>query len=101
MTLVNNLKYKNLINYWLLLSIFLIILMIVVGGITRLTDSGLSITRWELFSGILPPLTTAKWSYYFSLYKQIPQYELLNNSISLKEFKVIFFWEYCENLNLS
>lgn len=98
MTLVNNLKYKNLINYWLLLSIFLIILMIVVGGITRLTDSGLSITRWELFSGILPPLTAAKWNYYFSLYKEIPQYKLLNNSISLKEFKVIFFWEYFHRL---
>ena len=57
------------ISYWLLLITFLVALMIVVGGLTRLTDSGLSITRWDLFSGIIPPLNTEDWKKYFSLYR--------------------------------
>tara|TARA_B100001093_G_scaffold504278_1_gene559858 strand:+ start:167 stop:1117 length:951 start_codon:yes stop_codon:yes gene_type:complete len=68
--------------------------MIAVGGLTRLTDSGLSITEWELFSGILPPTNLEEWNRYFSLYKNIPQYQLINNSMSLDEFKIIFYWEY-------
>ena len=68
--------------------------MIVVGGLTRLTNSGLSITEWQLFTGILPPLTEQKWVYYFSLYKKIPQFELLNSSMTMDEFKIIFYWEY-------
>ena len=89
---------KNIINkyisYWLI-SIFLIVsLMIVVGGLTRLTDSGLSITQWQLFSGILPPLNIDQWNYYFDLYKKIPEYKLQNNTMILDEFKVIFWWEF-------
>ena len=89
---------KNIINkyisYWLI-SIFLIIsLMIVVGGLTRLTDSGLSITQWQLFSGILPPLNPDQWNYYFDLYKKIPEYKLQNYSMNLDGFKVIFWWEF-------
>ena len=89
---------KNIINkyisYWLI-SIFLTIsLMIVVGGLTRLTDSGLSITEWELFSGILPPINADQWNTYFDLYKKIPEYKLQNNSMILSEFKVIFWWEF-------
>ena len=89
---------KNIINkyisYWLI-SIFLIVsLMIMVGGLTRLTDSGLSITQWELFSGILPPLNTKQWNHYFDLYKKIPEYQLQNYSMTLDEFKVIFWWEF-------
>tara|TARA_B100001175_G_C19458048_1_gene615018 strand:- start:551 stop:1492 length:942 start_codon:yes stop_codon:yes gene_type:complete len=68
--------------------------MIVVGGLTRLTDSGLSITQWQLFSGILPPLNIDHWNHYFDLYKQIPEYKLQNYSMSLEEFKVIFWWEF-------
>jgi len=68
--------------------------MIVVGGLTRLTDSGLSITQWQLFSGVLPPLNIDQWNYYFDLYKKIPEYKLQNNSMTLSEFKVIFWWEF-------
>jgi len=72
----------------------LVALMIIIGGLTRLTDSGLSITKWELFSGILPPLTNEKWISYFDQYKQIPEYKLQNFSMTLGEFKVIFWWEW-------
>jgi len=68
--------------------------MIVIGGLTRLTDSGLSITEWELFTGILPPFNINQWNDYFDLYKKIPEYKLQNYSMSLEEFKVIFWWEY-------
>ena len=60
-------KINNYISYWLISIFFIISLMIVVGGLTRLTDSGLSITQWELFSGVLPPLSISKWNYYFDL----------------------------------
>ena len=68
--------------------------MVLVGGLTRLTDSGLSITEWELFDGIFPPMNNESWNNYFDLYKQIPQYQLLNSDMTLKEFKIIFYWEY-------
>ena len=90
---------KNIyISYWLLLITFLVGLMIVVGGLTRLTDSGLSITRWDLLSGILPPFTTIEWNRSFLLYQQIPEFKLLNSSMTLEEFKVIFWWEYIHRL---
>tara|TARA_Y100000590_G_scaffold291184_1_gene327912 strand:- start:868 stop:1824 length:957 start_codon:yes stop_codon:yes gene_type:complete len=72
--------------------------MIIIGGITRLTDSGLSITKWQLFSGILPPLNTQEWIKYFDLYKTIPEYKLQNFSMTLEEFKVIFWWEWIHRL---
>ena len=68
--------------------------MIIIGGLTRLTDSGLSITKWELFSGILPPFTGHEWERYFNLYKAIPEYKLQNFSMDINEFKVIFWWEW-------
>ena len=90
---------KNLyISYWLLLITSLVALMIIVGGLTRLTDSGLSITKWDLFAGILPPFTMSKWQETFSLYKEIPEYKLLNYSMTLSEFKTIFWWEYIHRL---
>ena len=89
---------NNYISYWLLLITLLVGLMIVVGGLTRLTDSGLSITEWELFSGILPPITPNDWEEYFTLYKKIPEYKLLNLTMSLNEFKIIFWWEYSHRL---
>ena len=87
-------KYNKLFTFWLLFLIFTITLMIVVGGLTRLTDSGLSITEWDLFTGILPPLNNDDWLFYFSLYKKIPQYLLLNKGMTLEEFKYIYYWEY-------
>ena len=90
---------KNIyISYWLLLITFLVALMIIVGGLTRLTDSGLSITRWNLISGILPPLSIDDWEKSFSLYRQIPEYKLANSSMTLEQFKTIYWWEYIHRL---
>ena len=86
------------VSYWLLLITSLVALMIFVGGLTRLTDSGLSITKWDLISGILPPLSLNDWERSFSLYKQIPEYKLLNSSMTLEQFKVIYWWEYTHRL---
>ncbi len=87
-------KINKLFIYWLFLSLILVFCIIIVGGLTRLTNSGLSITEWELFKGILPPLSSSSWQIYFEEYKQIPQYKLLNYNMSLEDFKVIFYWEY-------
>ena len=90
-------KNTNIIR-WLLLITSLVALTIIIGGLTRLTDSGLSITKWELFSGIIPPLTSEKWEQIFSLYKKIPEFYLENPDMTLNEFKVIFWWEYIHRL---
>ena len=87
---VNEKKINTLFLLWLIISLFLVFLIIIVGGLTRLTDSGLSITKWELFAGLLPPLTDNKWESYFNLYKEIPQYKLLNFNMSIEQFKIIF-----------
>jgi cytochrome c oxidase assembly protein subunit 15 len=68
--------------------------MIIIGGLTRLTDSGLSITKWQLFTGVLPPFNNNQWNEYFELYKEIPEFKLQNYLMSLKEFKVIYWWEF-------
>ena len=72
----------------------MVLVMVVVGGLTRLTESGLSITEWKPITGIIPPLSEADWAHEFELYKQIPQYQIVNNGMSLDEFKFIFFWEW-------
>ena len=86
------------ISYWLLLITFLVASMIILGGLTRLTGSGLSITRWNLISGILPPLSLNDWEKSFYLYKQIPEYKLINSSMTLEQFKTIYWWEYGHRL---
>ncbi len=93
-----NSNYKNYLNLWLISLILLIIFMIIVGGLTRLTGSGLSITEWDLFNGIFPPTNQSQWDIYFSLYKEIPQYRLINSSMTIEEFKIIFLWEYFHRL---
>ncbi len=90
----NEEKINKLFLYWLSISLLLVFFIIIVGGLTRLTNSGLSITEWELFEGILPPLNQTSWLNYFEDYKKIPQYKLLNFDMDLEEFKVIFYWEY-------
>ena len=90
----DNLKIQSQISKWLAFMFFLISVMIIVGGLTRLTDSGLSITQWQLFSGILPPFNESDWIYYFNLYKEIPEFKLQNFSMTMNEFKVIFWWEW-------
>ena len=95
---VNSDNYIKYLKLWLITLFLLIILMVAVGGLTRLTDSGLSITAWELFTGILPPLNTNEWNIYFSEYKKIPEYQNINYGMTLNEFKVIFYWEYAHRL---
>jgi cytochrome c oxidase assembly protein subunit 15 len=82
------------VRVWLYVMAALVLLMVVVGGATRLTESGLSITSWKPISGILPPLSAADWQAEFDAYKQIPQYELVNSWMGLEDFKYIFWWEW-------
>jgi len=91
---IENKQIKNYISFWLSSMYWIIAIMIVVGGLTRLTDSGLSITEWQLFSGFLPPLSNSDWNNYFDLYKQIPEFIEQNYLMTLQEFKVIFWWEW-------
>ena len=91
-------KINKIFYNWLLFSFLLVFIMVVIGGLTRLTNSGLSITQWELFKGILPPLSKQDWDRYFQLYKEIPQYKLVFNTMNISEFKIIFYWEYAHRV---
>ncbi|RVT84275.1 heme A synthase [Rhodobacteraceae bacterium CCMM004] len=82
------------IRLWLWLLFALVVVMIAVGGLTRLTDSGLSITEWAPLSGAIPPLSEADWQAEFDRYRQIPEYQLQNRGMSLDAFKVIYWWEW-------
>jgi heme a synthase len=95
---VNSDNYIKYLKLWLITLFLLIISMVGVGGLTRLTDSGLSITAWELFIGILPPLNIEEWNWYFSEYKKIPEFKNINYLMTLNEFKTIFYWEYAHRL---
>lgn len=86
------------IALWLIACAAMIFLMVMIGGITRLTESGLSITEWQPVSGIVPPLTHAQWFAEFERYQAIPQYAALHPGMTLGEFKLIFFWEYLHRL---
>ncbi|MBO9712651.1 MAG: COX15/CtaA family protein [Sphingomonas sp.] len=88
----------RLLANWLFVVAAMIVAMVVIGGITRLTESGLSITEWKPISGAIPPLTEAQWQAEFDHYKQIGQYEQLNRGMTLAGFKAIFFWEYVHRL---
>lgn len=91
----NSMKKDNKkVIYWLLTGCFLIFIMVVVGGITRLTHSGLSISSYKLISGTIPPMNDAEWTEAFDLYKQYPEYQKLNNHFNLEDFKDIYFWEW-------
>ena len=89
-----NTKINNQLSIWLITMFWIVSIMIVVGGLTRLTDSGLSITEWQLFSGVFPPLNQNDWVLYFNLYKEIPEFKLQNFNMSMQEFKIIFWWEW-------
>lgn len=86
------------VRIWLTLVAALIAVMVLVGGATRLTESGLSIVEWKPITGTLPPLTAAQWHAAFDGYKQIPQYRELNAGMTLGEFKTIFWWEWSHRL---
>ena len=85
---------RGAIRVWLMLLFALVMAMIVVGGMTRLTDSGLSITEWKPVTGAMPPLDAAHWQEEFELYQQSPQYRIMNNQMTLDEFKSIYWWEW-------
>lgn len=85
---------RPVIRAWLWFAAFLVFAMVIVGGATRLTDSGLSITEWQPLLGAIPPLTEADWLAAFEKYKQIPEYSLVNQGMSLAEFKFIYWWEW-------
>lgn len=89
---------RRQVRYWLLFICFLILCMVVVGGATRLTDSGLSITEWKPIHGVIPPLNAQEWQEEFDKYRQIPQYQLINKGMSLAEFQFIFWWEWGHRL---
>ncbi|UOM33330.1 COX15/CtaA family protein [Acuticoccus sp. I52.16.1] len=86
------------IVWWLRIVAAFVIATLVVGGGTRLTDSGLSITQWQPLVGVIPPLTEAGWREAFALYQQIPEYELVNHGMTLGEFQSIYFWEWAHRL---
>jgi heme a synthase len=98
MMITNDKKVNIFFLYWLTTCLILVFSIIIIGGLTRLTNSGLSITQWELFKGILPPLNESTWIDYFNEYKKIPQYNLLNYNMKLEGFKVIFYWEYIHRI---
>ncbi len=87
-------KDNNSVRYWLMTGCVLIFIMVIVGGITRLTHSGLSISNYKLISGTIPPLNEVEWQEAFDLYKQYPEYQKLNYNMNLEEFKGIYFWEW-------
>ena len=91
---IENKFIRKQLSIWMLFMFFLVSIIIIIGGLTRLTDSGLSITEWELFKGFIPPLNHEQMELYFELYKQIPEFKMQNFSMSLSEFKVIFWWEW-------
>jgi len=91
-------SYPNVLKIWLIVGLVMIFGQVVIGGITRLTGSGLSITKWEIVTGSLPPMNEQAWNKEFDLYKATPQYQKINEGMSLPEFKFIYFWEYFHRL---
>jgi cytochrome c oxidase assembly protein subunit 15 len=91
-------KYPKAVIVWLWIGLFLVFMQIVIGGITRLTGSGLSITKWEIVTGTLPPMNAIQWEEAFELYKATPQYEKINEGMTMSSFKFIYFWEYFHRL---
>ena len=88
----------GMIRAWLVVIALMVVAMVIVGGATRLTDSGLSITEWKPIHGVIPPLNHAEWLEEFEKYRQIPEYQLINKGMSLDEFKFIFWWEWGHRL---
>ena len=91
-------SFSGWVKVWLLVGIIMIFFQVVIGGVTRLTGSGLSITKWEIILGTFPPVNAQQWMEAFDLYKATPQYQQINEGMNLKEFKFIYFWEYFHRL---
>jgi len=97
-------EYNRIVKTWLIIGVVMLFFQIIIGGVTRITGSGLSITKWEIVTGTLPPLTDDKWQEEFSAYKNTPQYQKINQGMELgslfdsSSFKFIYFWEYFHRL---
>lgn len=91
-------KQTKYLTTWLYSGLVLIAFMIIIGGITRLTQSGLSMVEWKLIGGTIPPLNETEWQEAFAKYKQFPEYQKINKGMELSEFKMIYFWEYLHRL---
>ena len=91
-------RISRVVKVWLMIGVFMVFMQVVIGGITRLTGSGLSITKWEIVTGTLPPMNAVAWEHEFDLYKATPQYQKINQGMSMSEFKFIYFWEYFHRL---
>ncbi|WKD86733.1 Heme A synthase [Polaribacter huanghezhanensis] len=91
-------KKTKYLTTWLYSGLVLIAFMVIIGGITRLTQSGLSIVEWKPIHGVIPPLNDAEWQEEFAKYQQFPEYQKINKGMELSEFKMIFFWEYLHRL---
>ena len=94
----NNKVELKYVQFWLITCCVFVFIMVFIGGLTRLTDSGLSIVEWNIFSGIFPPLTNNDWVELFDKYKQFPEYKLVNKNINLYDFKFIFWMEYIHRM---
>lgn len=88
----------KIVKVWLFIGVVMLLLQIFIGGVTRLTGSGLSITKWDIVTGTLPPLSEKSWEDAFDLYKATPQYAKINQNMTIKSFKYIYFWEYLHRL---
>ena len=95
---INPIKQHSFLLSWLILIFILVLAMIIIGGITRITDSGLSMVEWRPILGFLPPLSNQEWERVFDLYKNTPEYSYYNKGMLLSDFKFIFFWEYFHRL---
>src|SRR5438270_3403085 len=93
-TLFRSSRYKRAVRAWLLIVAGLVFVMVLVGGATRLTESGLSIVEWQPIAGTLPPLSAAEWQAEFAKYQATPQYQHVNRGMRLDEFKTIYWWEW-------
>jgi len=91
-------KYRHAVHSWLISGVVLVLLMVIVGGITRLTQSGLSMVRWEPIIGAIPPVTPEQWEKEFLDYQSSPEFKVYNSHFTLSEFKKIYFWEYLHRL---
>ncbi len=89
---------KKQIRIWLYITIAMVLCMVFIGGVTRLTDSGLSMVEWRPLLGAVPPMNEQEWSAVFEKYQQFPEYKIQNSRMGLSEFKFIFFWEYFHRL---
>lgn len=93
-----DLRARKQISRWLLTGYFMVFIMLILGGITRLTQSGLSIVEWNVIMGIVPPMNETEWNTAFEKYRQFPEYKILNKTMTVEEFKSIFWWEYIHRL---